>query len=137
MFNVSTKFLYGINAVLDLAEKYGKGLTQIKNIARRKKIPQNYLVQIFNKLAKTGLVKGIPGVNGGYKLSLPPEQISVLRVLEALEGKINFCDKMDKKNPVFSLFAEAEKNIKTSLNVSLKDLLEKQKKINRQIIYYI
>ncbi len=137
MLNITSKFIYGINAVVDLAENYGNGLTQIKIIAKRKKIPQNFLVQIFNKLVKTGIVKSVRGVNGGYKLQHDPEQISVLSVFEALEGKISFCDNLAKTNAAHAVFKEAENKIKKVLDISLKNMLENQKKFNQQINYYI
>jgi len=104
MLNITSKFIYGINAVVDLAENYGN----VKIIAKRKKIPQSFLVQIFNKLVKTGIVKSVRGVNGGYKLQHDPEQISVLSVFEALEGKISFCDNLAKTNAAHAVFKEAE-----------------------------
>ncbi len=137
MLNITTKSIYGINALINLAENYGDGLAQVKNIAKNKKIPQNYLVQILNKLVKAGFVKSIRGVNGGYKLQCPPEQILILNVLEALEGKIDFCDNLESTNAIFSLFMDAESELRKVFDVSLKDVLNKQKKIKNQIIYYI
>lgn len=137
MLNITSKFIYGINAMIDLAENHGTGLTQIKVIAKRKKIPQTFLVQIFNKLVKTGIVKSVRGVNGGYKLHNEPEQISVLSVFEVLEGKISFCDNIVKTNAAHAVFKEAENKIKKVLDISLKDMLENQNKISQQINYYI
>ena len=137
MLNITTKSIYGINALIDLAENHDNSLAQIKYIAKRKKIPQNYLVQILNKLVKSGFVKSVRGVNGGYKLQRPPERISVLAVLETLEGKINLCDNLADKNAAYALFKDAENKMKKVFDISIKDMLEKQKKINNQIIYYI
>ena len=134
MFNISKKSIYGINAIIDLAENYDNGLVQIKNIATRKNIPQNYLVQILNKLVKAGLVKSVRGINGGYSLQNPPDQISVLSVLE---GEINLCGNLAEKNALSALFTEAENKIKEELSITLKSLLERQVKFNRQITYYI
>ena len=137
MLNITTKSIYGINALIYLAENHGNGLAQIKNIAKRRKIPQNYLVQIFNKLVKAGIIKSVRGVNGGYKLQHSPEKTSVLTILEILEGPINFHENTDKIGAVFSLFTDAENELRKVFDISLKDMLEKQKKINNQIVYYI
>jgi len=137
MLNITTKFIYGINAMIDLAENYGAGLTQIKVIAKRKKIPQCFLVQILNKLVKTGFVKSVRGVNGGYKLQNSPEQTSVLSIFEALEGKINFCNNISKTNASYQIFKEAENKLKKVLDISLKKMLENKNKINQQINYHI
>ena len=137
MLNITTKSIYGINALINLAENYGDGLSQIKNIAKNKNIPQSYLVQILNKLVKAGFIKSIRGVNGGYKLQRSPERISILNVLEALEGEIDFCDNLEETNAIFSLFMNARNELRKVFDVSLKDILNKQKNINNQIIYYI
>jgi len=137
MINITSKSVYAIKALIDLAENQNNGLTQIKNIAKRKNIPQNFLVQIFNKLVKAGIVKSVRGINGGYKLRHSPEKISVLEILEILEGPINFHENTDKTSSIFSLFTEAETELKKVFDISLKNMLEKQKKINSQIIYYI
>jgi Rrf2 family protein len=137
MISITSKSTYAIYALIDLAENQNNGLTQIKNIAKRKNIPQNFLVQIFNKLVKAGIVKSVRGVNGGYKLYHSPEKISILTVLETLEGPINFHENTDRNSSVFSLFTEAENELKKVFNISLKNMLEKQKNINSQFIYYI
>ncbi len=137
MINITNKSTYAIKALIDLAENQDNGLMQIKNIAKRKKIPQNFLVQIFNKLVKAGIVKSVRGINGGYKLRYSPEKISILTILEILEGPINLHENTDKNSSIFSLFTEAENELKKVFNISLKSMLEKQKNINSQIIYYI
>merc|ERR1712013_519223 len=65
---VSTKGVYGLTAILILAKEKNKDLLQIKEIAAKGEIPQNYLEQILVTLKKSGLVESIRGANGGYKL---------------------------------------------------------------------
>lgn len=58
----------------------------IKDLAAYQGISETYLSKVFTKLKKSGVVKSIPGVNGGYELLRAPESISFWDVVEAIEG---------------------------------------------------
>lgn len=129
MFSLTTKADYGISALLSLAENYNKGLLQIKDISEKKKIPQNYLEQILNRLIKHNLIKAVRGKNGGYSLKENPDKITFLECLEALEGEIKLSEHNNENFQVREIYKELEKEIKKSLTISLTDLLTKQQNI--------
>lgn len=130
--------MYGIAALLALAEFYNSGLLQIKDIASRCNIPRQFLEQIFNRLGKAGIIKSTRGKNGGYELAKPPEQITVLDIVIALEGDIEFVAKSPEKYDVIkALFHEAEKNLKEILSVNLAELVTKQQVLVENVIYNI
>jgi len=138
MLTISSKSRYGITALLALAEFYNSGLLQIKDIASRCDIPHQYLEQIFNRLGKTGIIKSTRGKKGGYELAKPPEQITVLHIVNALEGDIEFVSKSDGNNDVIvELFQEAEDKLKEVLSVSLADLVSKQQSLRKNVTYSI
>ena len=138
MLTISSKSRYGIGALLALAEFYNSGLLQIKDIASRCNIPHQYLEQIFNQLGKTGLIKSTRGKKGGYKLAKPPEQVTVLQIVNALEGDIEFVPESDSSNDVIvELFQEAEDNLKKVLSANLADLVSKQQSLQKNVIYDI
>jgi len=138
MLTISNKSRYGIAALLALAEFYNSGLMQIKDIASRCDIPHQFLEQIFNRLGKAGIIKSTRGKNGGYELAEPPGQITVLQIVNALEGEIEFVSKSDEKNDVIvELFHEAEKNLQDILSVSLAALVAKQQTLRKNVIYDI
>ena len=138
MLTISSKSRYGITALLALAEFYNSGLLQIKDIASRCDIPHQYLEQIFNRLGKTGIIKSTRGKKGGYELAKPPEQITVLHIVNALEGDIEFVSKSDGNNGVIvELFQEAEDKLKKILSVNLADLVSKQHLLQKNVIYDI
>ena len=83
---LSTKGRYGIKAMVDIALEYGSGRLSVNQLAEKQGISVAYLEQLIAALKKAGLVDSTRGVNGGYTLSRPPEQISVGEVLRALEG---------------------------------------------------
>lgn len=138
MLTISNKSRYGITALLALAEFYNSGLLPIKDIASRCDIPHQFLEQIFNRLGKAGIIKSTRGKNGGYELATPPEQITVLHIVNALEGDIAFVSKSEDKNDVIvELFHEAEKKLQNILSISLAALVAKQQTLRKNVIYDI
>lgn len=86
---VGSKGYYGILALADLVQNYkARQAVQVKDIARRQKIPEEYLGQIMVLLKRGSLVHGIRGPGGGYHLARPPETISVADILKVLEGPL-------------------------------------------------
>jgi len=138
MLTISSKSRYGIAALLALAEFYNSGLLQIKDIASRCDIPHQYLEQIFNRLNKAGIIKSTRGKKGGYELAQPPGQVTVLQIVNALEGEIEFVPPSDEKNVVIAeLFHEAENNLRNILSVTLADLVIKQQVLRENVTYSI
>lgn len=58
----------------------------IKDLAAYQGVSETYLSKVFSKLKKSGIVKSIPGANGGYELERTPESISFWDIVEAIEG---------------------------------------------------
>ncbi|QIB68731.1 Rrf2 family transcriptional regulator [Aminipila butyrica] len=58
----------------------------IKDLAAYQGVSETYLSKVYTKLRKSGIVKSIPGVNGGYELARNPKEISFWDVVEAVEG---------------------------------------------------
>jgi Rrf2 family protein len=83
----STKAEYGLRASIVLAKAYPK-LRSISEVSREENISHKYLEQIFSVLKKASLLVSYKGKSGGYKLSQTPSKISVLEIVEALEGDL-------------------------------------------------
>ncbi len=87
--NVGSKGHYGLLALAELVENYKAGSPiQVKEIAKRQQIPQEYLGQIMVLLKRSNLVHGARGPGGGYLLARPPESITVKEALTVLEGPL-------------------------------------------------
>ncbi len=82
---LTTKGRYAVMAMVDLAH-YGRmdKAVALHEIANRQDITVNYLEQLFNKLKRHHLVEAIKGPGGGYILSKPPQDISILAVIDAV-----------------------------------------------------
>lgn len=62
----------------------------IRDLATFQGISESYLSKVYTKLTKSGIIKSVPGVKGGYALAKNPEEITFLDVVEAIEGKEPF-----------------------------------------------
>ena len=85
---VSLRATYGIMAAVDLAMHVGTAPVQAKKIARRQAIPARFLEQVLYGMKKAGLVMSVRGAQGGYVLSKKPSEVSVVEILEALDGPL-------------------------------------------------
>lgn len=83
---------YAIRCVYYLAGKKS-GVTMVDEISKEMNIPKSFLAKILQKLGKGSLVKSYRGVKGGFMLSRAPEEISLLEVIEAVQGPLamNIC----------------------------------------------
>lgn len=91
MFKISTKGDYGLLLLSALAEKMREAKGQfiaLKEIAQEKHLSLPYLSQIIIPLKEAGLVESKEGREGGYKLAKAPRKITMMEVLEVLEGPI-------------------------------------------------
>jgi len=91
---LTAKSEYGVLAAIDLACNYGAGPVSAREIAERRGIPPRFLEQIFVSLRRAELVTAVRGAKGGFTLSREPAEITVLDVVEALEGPLasSMCD---------------------------------------------
>ncbi len=85
---ISTRGRYALRTMVDLAQHSGDGLVTLKDVAARQELSQKYLEQIVTQLSKAGLVKGIRGPQGGYRLSREPKDYNVGEILELVEGSL-------------------------------------------------
>jgi len=137
MLSISAKCRYGILAVLALGENYGGGLMQIKEISATKNIPRQYLEQIFNRLVNAGVVSSVRGKKGGYSLTNPPEKVSVLDLIEVLEGGIQLTSESNGVDAVNELFKQTESKLKTDLSITLAELIIRQQTLQANVMYHI
>ncbi len=138
MLSISTKSIYGLKAVLALAESFDQGLLSIKEIAAQQDIPRQYLGQIFNRLGKVNIVRSVRGKQGGYRLARPPADITVAEIITLLEGGLDFApESSDSEDAITALFRRAEEKLMQVLDVSLADLLAQQRMLRNVPMYSI
>lgn len=87
MISITSKSRYAVVALAELARRGGRPVP-IKEVAERRDIPEQFLEQLFSTLRRAGLLVSHRGMRGGYTLSRPPEEITVLEVVQTLDGKV-------------------------------------------------
>jgi Rrf2 family protein len=101
MLQITTQARYALRLMLDLAQNQSETPVARTDIALRQEISSDYLAQLCRKLINAGLIEGIKGPHGGYRLSHNPAQISVGDVIRAVDGPIRLvhCINSDDKTP--------------------------------------
>jgi len=118
-----------VRGAIVLAIRYGDGPITLAEVCAPRDLPRQYLAKIFSALVRAGLVRPQRGKKGGYQLARGPEAITVLEIIEAVEGPImlNFCQRKppecDQEGcPVRPVWAELQKTIRDRLgSVTLAD----------------
>ncbi|MGB1008366.1 MAG: Fe-S cluster assembly transcription factor [Thiolinea sp.] len=86
---LSTKGRYAVTAMMDLAIHDHEGPVTLADISNCQGISLSYLEQLFSKLRKCGLVEGVRGPGGGYRLGKPASQISIAQIIVAVDENID------------------------------------------------
>ena len=105
---LSTKGRYGLRALVDLAAHEEGEAVSLARTAQRQKLSLNYLEQVFGMLRRAGIVAGVKGSNGGFRLTRDMDEITVKEVLEALEGEFSIAEDVgeDTQDPVRNALRE-------------------------------
>jgi len=89
---ISTKGRYGLRILLDLALHSGEKLRLIRDIAQSQQISEKYISRLIIDLRRAGMVKSVRGSKGGYELAKAPKEITLLDVVEVMEGPLSIVD---------------------------------------------
>ena len=125
--------------MMNLARHSPGQKAMLDEVSRSERIPKSFLAKIFQDLVKAGLVRSVRGAGGGFALVRDPSEISVLEIIEAIEGKIVFqrCKQLkpDCEHAggcaLCGLFEQAQDGVKdVLLRTSLDDLIRQQETIN-------
>ena len=88
MLVITTKSPYAVRALAELARRASAAPVPIGEIARARDIPVQFLEGLFATLRRAGILQSQRGVKGGYSFARPPAEITVLEVVELLEGDL-------------------------------------------------
>jgi Rrf2 family protein len=140
----SAKTEYACIAMLELASQYGSDEpVRIREIAQRHGVPPRFLVQILLQLKGVGLVSSVRGASGGYRLLIPPADVSLGRVMEVIDGLEG--DEVPKSaassgSPTVRVLMQTWQEVsamqrKMLEGISLADLLERSKTQGEQMYH--
>jgi Rrf2 family protein len=146
MVELSCKSEYAILALLELAAHYNEGEPlQIRSIAAQQNIPDRYLEQLLATLRRGGVIRSQRGAKGGYILAREPWKITLLEILNCLEGAdVDFAENNGSSQTlasavIFEIWQEAREIANSILQkYTLQDLTEKlNARRQLDVMYYI
>ena len=85
---ISSRGRYCLRVMIDLAEHQGEGYIPMKDVAKRQGISLKYMEKILPVLVKNGIVEGLQGKTGGYRLTREPEAYTLGEILRLTEGSL-------------------------------------------------
>jgi len=88
MISISTKSPYALSALVELYRRGDTVPVSIAELARRRQIPVQFLEQLFATLRRAGILRSQRGVKGGYSFARDPGQLTVLELVELLDGPL-------------------------------------------------
>jgi Rrf2 family transcriptional regulator, cysteine metabolism repressor len=130
MLSITTKSPYALRALAELARCGSAGPVPIAELARRRDIPVQFLEQLFAVLRRAGILRSQRGVKGGYSFAREPAEVTVLEVVELLDGKLGA-----GAESIFSEAAEATRAVLS--NATIADILERENRDAGATMYYI
>lgn len=130
MISVTTKSPYALDALVELQLHGDSGPVPIAALARRRNIPVQFLEQLFAALRRAGVLRSQRGVGGGYSFARPASEVSVLEIVELLDGPLG-----RGAVGVFADAAEAARAVLASATIA--DIAEAEGRATRAPMYHI
>jgi Rrf2 family protein len=131
---------YAIRSMIFIASLPEDAVVLRSEICESQKIPSSFMAKILRSLVRAQLLRSTRGVNGGFSLAKSPAEISLLDVLEAIEGPLSLTDCVPTPDecahsancPANSVWMKVQESIKKILNgTTLEDLVSAPRKHNR------
>ncbi len=130
MISITTKSPYAVAALAELGRTAGSAPVPIGELARRRDVPVQFLEQLFAVLRRAGILRSQRGVKGGYLFGRPPSEITVLEVVELLDGPLG--------RDAQGIFAEAAAAARQVLEqTTIADVVEREARQAGAAMYYI
>jgi len=122
---ISAKTDYAIRAAAELAAASGRGWIRTEDVAQAQGIPLAFLLNILAELRTAGLVTSRRGVDGGYQLARPPEEITVADVIRAVDGPLANIAGTRPEDVAYTGAATALRDTWVALRATMRSVLER------------
>jgi Rrf2 family cysteine metabolism transcriptional repressor len=130
VISITTKSPYALKALTELGRAGDSGPVPIGELARRREVPVQFLEQLFATLRRAGVLKSQRGVKGGYSFARDPSTITVLEIVELLDGPLG----RDAEG-VFADAATAARKVLADTTIA--DVVDAEAKSAGVSMYYI
>ncbi|HST55332.1 MAG TPA: Rrf2 family transcriptional regulator [Solirubrobacteraceae bacterium] len=130
MISITSKSPYAVLALAELGRSAGTEPVSIGELARRRDVPAQFLEQLFATLRRAGILSSQRGVNGGYLFARAPSTVSVLEVVELLDGPLG--------RDAHGVFADAAEAARALLGrTTIADVIEREAREAGASMYHI
>jgi Rrf2 family cysteine metabolism transcriptional repressor len=130
MISITSKSPYAIAALAELGRSSGVDPVPIGELARRREVPVQFLEQLFAVLRRAGVVSSQRGVKGGYRFAREPSTVTVLEVVELLDGPLG-----RDAGGVFGEAAAAAREVLEQTTIA--DVIEREARAAGTSMYHI
>jgi Rrf2 family protein len=130
MISITTKSPYALSALVELHRHGDSGPVPIAELARRREIPVQFLEQLFATLRRSGVLRSQRGVKGGYSFARPAAEVTVLEIVELLDGPIGH-----NSTGIFADAARAARDILADATIA--DIAEREARAAGAAMYHI
>lgn len=130
MISITSKSPYALLALAELGRSAGAGPVPIGDLAKRRDVPVQFLEQLFAVLRRAGVLSSQRGVKGGYMFAREPSEVSVLEIVELLDGPLG----RDAQG-VFADAAGAARKVLEETTIA--DVIEREAREAGASVYYI
>jgi Rrf2 family cysteine metabolism transcriptional repressor len=128
--SITSKSPYAVLALAELGRSAGSGPVPIGELARRREVPVQFLEQLFAVLRRAGVISSQRGVKGGYRFARDPAGVSVLEIVELLDGPLG--------RDAQGVFADAAAAARAVLaQTTIADVIERESREAGASMYYI
>ena len=133
MLVITTKSPYAVRALAELARRGDATPVPIGEIARAREIPVQFLEGLFATLRRAGILQSQRGVKGGYSFARPPGEVTILEIVELLEGELGA--EAAAGGPIWTEAADAVRNVLGAMSIA--DIAEREARDSAAPMYYI
>jgi Rrf2 family protein len=130
MISITSKSPYALLALAELGRSAGTDPVPIGELARRRDVPVQFLEQLFAVLRRAGIVRSQRGVKGGYLFARAPSEVTVLEIVELLDGPLG----RDSEG-VFADAARAARGVLEQTTIA--DVIEREMREAGASMYHI
>lgn len=130
MISITSKSPYAVAALAELGRSGGVDPVPIGELARRREMPVQFLEQLFAALRRAGVVSSQRGVKGGYRFAREPAEITVLEIVELLDGPLG-----RDADGVFADAARAARDVLAATTIA--DVVESEARAAGASMYHI
>lgn len=130
MISITSKSPYALDALVELYRFGDHVPVPIAELARRREIPVQFLEQLFATLRRGGVLRSQRGVKGGYSFARPADEVTVLELVELLEGPVG-----QRSTGPFADAAEAARGVLGASTIA--DVAEAEARTAQAPMYHI